>query len=192
MNRPGGRTGLLLIALGLGQGCSKRASDASLGPDMKAICLATETPDAGADKWTRFGDIVPVFRGGTIYVLEGRAPDAEVAIGYFGLRQTATIACPPSRVLLWLPGVTQGTEDAGRQDPIGGALAGRGLRVNEVVEFGVGEGNRWRERICHDADACCRLLRLTCRFDAKTEAEMRECMRVAKRIPKPHVDSSCE
>lgn len=161
------------------------------GPDRPAICRATSTLDAGADKWTQFADTIPIFRGGWLYVLEGRASDAEAAIAPFNLRGTAAIECPPGRVVLWLVGVDL-RHAGGGVEFFDKALVNGGLRIADAIEFPLVEGNRWRQRVCADPGACCRLLQLNCRFEATSEADVHACVREGKKSPSVQVDPSCQ
>lgn len=159
-----------------------------LGPDRPAICRAVDM-DAGMDKWARFGDTIPIFRGGLLCIGTGRASDAEAVIAEFGLRESAVIECPPGRVLVWVPG-GRGKPEANEE--IRSGLMRAGLRVQETVEFNTSEGHRWLNRVCDDAAACCRQLRLACSFSATSETDMRSCIQWAKQQKHPHIDPSCQ
>jgi len=95
----------------------------------------------------------PVYAGGLVVELRGRALALDAAIDALGLTDVRTVACPDQHLVAWFPGL-------GRDGVKGltSVLVGRGLTVSGSLEFSAGEGRSWLRGECADPVRCEQLL----------------------------------
>lgn len=124
------------------------------GLQRSAVCAAADA-DARTDPFRRFGDAVPVWMGGVLYVLRGSPADIDAALAPFGLAFAVSVPCSDGRLVLWVPGArVPEPSDAG--GPVDAAFDDHMVRVLERIAFSPSDGRRWLEARCSDAGVCCR------------------------------------
>ena len=110
-------------------------------------------PRDTAAQIAHYVSFAPVYTGGLVVELRGRALALDAAIDALGLTDVRTVACPDQHLLAWFPGL-------GRDGVKGltSVLTGRGLTVSGSLEFSAVEGRAWLRAECVDPVRCEQLL----------------------------------
>lgn len=95
----------------------------------------------------------PVYTGGLVLQLRGRARALDAAVAALSLTDVRTVACSEGRLLAWLPGA--GGDSA---EGLTAVLSRRGLRVSGHVAIAPDAGRSWLRAECTDAARCEQLL----------------------------------
>jgi hypothetical protein len=136
------------------------------GATESQVCEAIENTQE-KDLWVRFGHLVPMFRLGAIYLIDGAQPEAKRIEDFVwnkyipGLFRPDLRICPGQGLLLYLSGMQETGDSYGRpwgRAHFAGELEKLGLKVR--ASFPAQQDERLSQYCRADAELCERLVKM--------------------------------